>query len=374
MANKYVSKSGNNANDGTSWAQAWLTLNHALGATGIVSGDVLYVGGDADGSTVYREVVTPAMTSATGETIVQAVVTGTTTPTRVRHTAYLTNDSTAPGAAAPLVMNGRDYLTFRRFDYGAGTVQCVNATTTVSTNCKFEDCTFTAGTVTAQAMIGVTSTASTALNWTIDRCAFLVYGGATSGTYGIQVNAPTLVGADYDLNFLVQNCLFNGPQIGVILSPSGASANRPGGVDVMNCTFVCGNWGVFANSNTSTSIPCTVTNSLILATIGVQGQSASMLTENYNIIYAATPRTNVTAGANSTSDGSKALRVYLGHGFTLGQQARPYMAPFAGSPLLGAGTNTGAPTVDMLGTTRPNPPSIGCFELWTIPGPARRVA
>jgi hypothetical protein len=270
------------------------------------------------------------------------------------------------------VLNGRDYLTFRRFDYQAGTTQCVNATTTVSTDCKFEDCTFVSGTSGSTAMMAVTTTASTALNWTIDRCVFLVYCG--SGAYGIQVNAPTLVGADYDLNFLVQNTLICGPQIGVILSPTGASANKPGGLDVMNCTMVTGNWGVFANSNASTTIPCTVTNSLILSIVGMQAASAGFITENYNIIYAATPRTNVTAGANSTSDGSKALRVYNGGGYTLGQQARPYMSPFAGSPLLGAGTNTGAPSVDLLGVTRPNPPSVGCYELWTIPGPARRTA
>ncbi len=37
----------------------------------------------------------------------------------------------------------------------------------------------------------------------------------------------------------------------------------------------------------------------------------------------------------------------------------------AGSPCLGAGTSTGAPTTDKDGKTRPNPPSIGAYEMAT---------
>ena len=33
-----------------------------------------------------------------------------------------------------------------------------------------------------------------------------------------------------------------------------------------------------------------------------------------------------------------------------------------GSPCLGAGTAAGAPTTDITGATRPNPPSIGAYE------------
>ena len=34
-----------------------------------------------------------------------------------------------------------------------------------------------------------------------------------------------------------------------------------------------------------------------------------------------------------------------------------------GSPLIGAGTSTGAPSVDRAGNARPSPPSIGAYEL-----------
>lgn len=37
--------------------------------------------------------------------------------------------------------------------------------------------------------------------------------------------------------------------------------------------------------------------------------------------------------------------------------------PLAGSPLFGAGTATGAPSTDIMGVTRSNPPSIGAYEL-----------
>jgi hypothetical protein len=67
MATYYVRPDGNNANAGTGPAtnQAWQTLTKALGATGIASGDTVYI---APGS--YNESVTIGMTSATATTSV----------------------------------------------------------------------------------------------------------------------------------------------------------------------------------------------------------------------------------------------------------------------------------------------------------------
>src|ERR1051325_3311383 len=69
MTTYYVSPSGSDSNNGlgpdASHAsnKPWLTIGKALGASGIASGDIVYI---APGT--YREVVTVNMTSATVET------------------------------------------------------------------------------------------------------------------------------------------------------------------------------------------------------------------------------------------------------------------------------------------------------------------
>ena len=63
MATYYVRKTGSDSNAGTSAGAAWLTIGKALGASGIASGDTVYIGAG-----VYREAVTVNMTSATAET------------------------------------------------------------------------------------------------------------------------------------------------------------------------------------------------------------------------------------------------------------------------------------------------------------------
>src|SRR5690242_4908865 len=86
MATYYVRKTGSDAAAGTSPATAWATIGKALGASGIASGDTVYVGPG-----VYREQITVAMTSATVETLVIADVDGSQTgdaPGEVRWTGW----------------------------------------------------------------------------------------------------------------------------------------------------------------------------------------------------------------------------------------------------------------------------------------------
>ena len=65
MATYYVRLSGSDANDGLTAATAWRTINKALSATGIVSGDTLYIGAGK-----YREIVSLGLTSPTVETFI----------------------------------------------------------------------------------------------------------------------------------------------------------------------------------------------------------------------------------------------------------------------------------------------------------------
>src|SRR5688572_29890318 len=117
MTTYYVRKSGSDSNAGTSPAAAWLTIGKALGASGISSGDTLYIG-----SGVYREMITVNMTNPVAETFIVGDIDGSRTgdaPGEIRITNYLTNDSTAPTDQSLLVLNGRDYLTFQYITFHA---------------------------------------------------------------------------------------------------------------------------------------------------------------------------------------------------------------------------------------------------------------
>ena len=126
--------------------------------------------------------------------------------------------------------------------------------------------------------------------------------------------------------------------------------------------------------NTSTTFPCTVLNSIV----GGQGNAAleaaatGQITEDYNLLPATTPRTNVSVGASSISGHPSpyALLFEIGQALLRGASPRPFLSPMLGSPALGFG-NSGGPTTDILGLTRPSGPaltwanalaSIGAYE------------
>lgn len=342
----------------------WKTIAKLLGAAGFASGDTAYLSPAGP----FREVVTVAMTSATAETQIigdpanaQRFKTSggvLVTPGDVIWTAYTTDDTTTPSTSALLNLAGRDYLTFKNLMMIAGNVAnggICDANTAHSTNITFRDI---VSILTSQSGNGFryTGAVDTAANWIIDRCKFL---GSSSGNF-ITITLPTTAtAADYDVNFLIQNCRFDGPLASgsvINIATSGANSNKGGGVDVFNCVGTCGRATFMVTAaNVSATIPCTVYNSIILAgnatalSAGVSGQ----IVEDYNRILASTPRTNVTAGGSSISDLSHALLVEIGQADIMGRMLRPFMMPMAGSPLLGRGNQAGGPTVDILNRPRP---------------------
>lgn len=347
MTTYYVRKTGSDSNAGTSAGAAWQTIGKALGASGIASGDTVYIGAGT-----YREAVTVAMTSAVAETFVIGDVDGAQTGDagEVIWTAFTTNDTTAPAASSTVNLNGRDFLTFQRLTIVGGNVSasCVDGQTAHSTNCVFRECAMYG--YTSRNCIVYTGLADTAANWTIDRCSFLMMARAAIFTL------PTSASADYDVNILFQNCLFldaAGGQ-GITVTASGAGSFKAGGVDILNNTFIGPSTGVQVNSaNISTSIPCTVYNCIfhLGAGTGLSANTSGQITENYNLIYAATPRTNVSAGANSQT--VYAFLLEIGQNAWIGGTPRPFGTPLLASPLLGFGNQAGGPTVDFANRTRP---------------------
>jgi hypothetical protein len=357
----YVSPSGSNSNNGLGPDQShgtnrpWLTLAKALGAAGIASGDTVYI---APGT--YREVVSVAMTSAVAETSIigdpsnaQGFKDGSgvlLAASDVIHTAYLTNDTTAPSATATLSLAGRDFLTFQKIIFVGGSGAVVSATTTNSTTIIFRECTFlNSGTGTT---FGYNGVADVAANWTIDRCLSVCFNFATH----VDLSFPTSAIADYDVVFLLQNSIFMGGILGVTCATSAANSFKPGGVDALNCTFFGTSTAGFRtnSANMATSIPCTVNNCLITCqAAGITANAAGQIANpEYCRITANTALTNVTAGTGTITGLTYAPMLEVGQASFMGRALRPFLSPTLSSPILGFGS-TGVPSVDLLNIARP---------------------
>ncbi len=375
MTTYYVSTAGNDANDGlgadaSQSSKPWLTIAKALGAAGIASGDTVYLGPGT-----YRETVTINMTSATVTTTVagdpcnlQGFKDGSgvlLAPALVRWTAYTTNDTTAPSASNTLLTNAKDFLTFSNILFVGPTnaASLVGAGGTTSTDITFTNCVFIHPV--NQICISVGAAATTALNWTISNCAFMVGGGGTSINLSI---ATTSSGADWDLNFRISNCLFlaGGGGFGVTLAPTGGLTKLPGGVVCFNSTFLGGSVGFRTTAASSTSIPCTIYNSIVANqnTANLSAQASNQITEDFNYLCGPTNRTNVGTGGSSVAGNPPAYSflIHLMQQWFASRVVPPLFSPITGSPLLAFGAQAGGPSTDIMGMARPATYGLGCFE------------
>jgi hypothetical protein len=371
MATYYVSKSGNDANNGlgpdASHAsnKPWLTIGKALGAAGIASGDTVYIGPG-----VYREQVLIAMTSAVAETRVvgdplnaQGFKDGsgiTLAAQPVRWTAFTTDDKTSPAATATLRLAGRDYLTFEKIFFMGpnGNASVVSTTTGASTNITFRDCFLYSPPGSSGARpVTIDTTgapANTTLTWLFDRCDLVSVQSSV-----ISITAVSSASADWDLGITIRNSKIYSPNgAGAVSgSKSGANAFAGGGVRVENCTFL-GASLIAANTGWPTALPMGVYNCTIVASgTAIQATTLGQIVEDYNLIHAATARSNVTAGATSQTTWVPLME--WGQSALFGFGVKPFFAPTFDSPMLGFGSDASVSlTEDLLGRVRPSGPGI----------------
>lgn len=368
MATYYVSKDGNNANNGLgpdashATNKPWLTFGKALST--LTSGDVAYI---APG--VYREVNTLSATWAS-ETIfrgdprnVQGFRNGSgvrVPPGAVRITGYTTNDTTAGSASAVLTTNGKSYGSFEDlYFHPYQGVKAIDADDGASTNLRFTRCYLQAVSgagIYLRANYGVVS------NFTLENC--IVCSGGSGQAF--RFSTVTGTGSDWDANVILRNnVLISQSFTTVHIRKADASPNLGGGVDVTGC-FVLGANPIYTE-HISTTYKLVLRNSHIIGSSqALLAGAVNQIDTDYNYILGVSADGNVTRGANDQElNWSGALNLF-GSGKLFGLYGgQPPFALWSDSPLIGAGT--GSETLDLFGKTRPNPISMGAVEYYTPP-------
>ena len=328
MATYYVKLAANGGNDslaGTSSSTAWATIGKALGATGIASGDTLYI---APGT--YNESVTINITNPTAETFIIGDPTASQFPGLaagpVYHSAWSADGTTQITAGVLITGTTKNYLHFQNIWWASDTSNMVVLNT--SRYAKFTRCQFVSSNRTYVA-IRLTSATSTPVDATITRCAFV--GG----------NAIFLQGTNTTDATSITDSLFVANSINIDSNSTNFSC--------FNCTFFESVNGVVQRANT-TGTASFVRNSLFLSysSFAIQATSAGILTENFNRLIGS-GRSNVTTGANSVSTGAQGVDyTYL---LNQGMNYQQIWTSLQGGPNIAFGTATGAPATDLYGVT-----------------------
>lgn len=343
MATYYVRTDGSNSNTGTGpgTGQAWASVAKALSATGMSSGDTVYV---APG--VYSGLVEVLMTSPTVPTYIigdpQALQFPGVTPGQVICTNYNTALNGAGFTNHVVAATSKNFLNWSNINFKFNGYGVVAYTLR---NWSFTKCTFSSR-FSGNSVLTMTSPASTAMSLTINQCIF--HGGGISLTGGGVPDTTSII-----------NSVFRQCSVG-ITQVSCQTA-------VFNCLFFCSSFAINQN-NQNASFPATITNSLSAnSSVDLIGATTGWLIESYNRLLGTTPRSNVAIGTGSVTVGD--IGVDIGESLLQGLPTIAQLTSFLNSPNANFGTLTGAPTTDIYGNawTGPNP-DAGAGTYKTIGG------
>jgi hypothetical protein len=329
MATYYVKLAADGGNDslaGTSPSTAWATIGKALGATGISSGDTVYI---APGT--YNESITIGIANPTAETFIIGDPTASQFPGLaagpVYHSAWNAAGTTQITAGVLITGTTKNYLHFQNIWWASDANNMVVLNT--SRYAKFTRCQFVTSNRTYRPLT-ISSAAATPVDATISRCSFI---GGGIGIFLTGTN--TLDGTSITNSFFACQ--------GTNIDSSNMN------FACFNCTFFESVNGVVQRGNT-TGTASFVRNSLFLSysSFAIQATGAGVLTENFNRLLGS-GRQNVTAGANSVSTGAQGVDyTYL---LNQGMNYQQMWTSLQGGPNIAFGTATGAPAADLYGVT-----------------------
>ena len=330
MATYYLSTStGNDSYTGLSGTYTtgttgpWKTLAKALGASGMASGDILYI---APGT--YNESVTIGFAPSAATQIIgdpNSQFFGGVNAGPVLISAFNAAGTSETITAVLVTAASRNYFEWSNIWWKTASGRGVSATNSrywKFTNCVFENTT----TSSVNGILFLSSVSATALDATITRCRF------AGAFYCLQ-----LTGGNVSDTTSITSCLFDGQsqpmELGTIQ------------VAIRNCTFLNFVYGVTQRTG-SLSFVSTVQNCLFVrCTQALQSSTAGHMTENFNRFLGASRTGMGTLGANSTTGGDGGLDLgYLLQ--TNGNYLQTY-TPYTSSPNTAFGTATSAPATDL---------------------------
>ena len=376
MANYFIRPNGNDSNTGLgpTAGQAWLTLGKALGATGIKSGDVLYVSPGKHTASGISTAITPNPTVNTrivGDS--NSSFFTDITPGEVRFNHYTVNDNTA-GLAANMLLIGNDFLSFENIVF-AGYSNQNNAYMVYNQsgwkNIRFYRCKFYQAfrSLNVRATLIWEGFATNALmNLTIDSCIF----------YGTSIN---LVPAAATTNTLDNTNIINNIFIRPISNTIAIGINGGGttglivGHVIANNHFIGCDTAIQISTNPATSSTLDTTfcykfiNNLFTlcptAISAAGGNRAYTFIEVQNRYIGSSRMGSGLLASNICTDGYPDIDFL--NSLQLGYDSLCPLAPVRGGVNVATGSSTGSAT-DYFGATWVTNPSIGPLQLTSVNG------
>jgi hypothetical protein len=346
MAIYYVRVDGNDANTGlgSSTGQAWQTISKALGATGIGSGDTLYIapGTYRQGTAVVVGGTYSTMTNVTGDPTA-AQFSGVPAGL-VRITTFTPLDTSAVGSNNAITITSKSNLTFSKLFIEVGTGTGISVLTSCD-NIVIQDCVFTMQGRTSGTSYGVAVNCGVVTTGiTVQRCQFF------GGTVPLSFFSQATTGQDFKC-FAYDNIVEGFTLVGIMVSnPANVNAAMFGvGSVVSNNVMIGGQYGFLTGMLNAGAV--TLRNNVIINASVAGGSNpygGGVTASNNSTLQCATN----FSGFSSTGDRSTGV-----YGFDVGEQFKFGLATlmrytnWLASPNIAAGSTSNAPATDHYNVT-----------------------